>query len=91
MQEFDYKIVKDPEIFRQNRLPAHSDHDYGCDGREFRFMMNGSWHFCYSRNYASAVKDFFRSDFDCRAWDTIQVPGHIQMQGYGVPQYVNTQ
>ena len=26
MTEFDYNIVKDPRIFSQNRLPAHSDH-----------------------------------------------------------------
>ena len=28
MTEFNYDIVKDPEIFRQNRLDAHSDHEY---------------------------------------------------------------
>ena len=30
-------------------------------------------------------------DMDCHFWDTIRVPAHIQMEGYGVPQYVNTQ
>ena len=27
-QEFDYSIVKNPQIFRINRLDAHSDHEY---------------------------------------------------------------
>ena len=33
MSEFDYGIVKNPEIFEENRLPAHSDHEwYSCEG-----------------------------------------------------------
>ena len=98
MSEFRYEIVKDPEIFQENRMPAHSDHDYfrseaeqKSGHMEMRHLMNGSWYFSYAKNYASAVADFFETGYDCRRWDTIQVPGHIQMQGYGVPQYVNTQ
>ena len=26
MTEFDYKIVKDPQVYAQNTLPPHSDH-----------------------------------------------------------------
>ena len=28
MAEFDYGVVKDPTIFQQNRLDAHSDHEF---------------------------------------------------------------
>ncbi len=28
MAEFRYSIIKNPEIFMENRLPAHSDHAY---------------------------------------------------------------
>ena len=30
-------------------------------------------------------------DFDVTSFDEIKVPGHIQLQGYDKPQYVNTQ
>ena len=47
--------------------------------------------FSWAKNYASAVRGFESIDYDARAWDTIRVPAHIQMEGYGHPQYVNTQ
>ena len=28
MTQFDERIVRDPEIFQENRLPAHSDHEW---------------------------------------------------------------
>ena len=97
-QEFDYSIVKNPQIFRINRLDAHSDHEYimpsentGEGSADFRFSLNGVWRFSWAKNYASAVRGFESSDYDTRAWDTIRVPAHIQMEGYGHPQYVNTQ
>ena len=99
MQEFRYEIVKKPEIFEQNRLPAHSDHDFyrtydaalegGDDG--FSVSLDGVWYFSYAKNYHSVIRGFWEDSFDCRSWDTIRVPAHIQTEGYDVPQYDNTQ
>jgi len=95
---FNYRLVKDPEYFQENRLPAHSDHVYYAEGDEtcgvdtgFRFSLNGLWKFSYAPNYASAVRGFEAADYDCRAWADIRVPAHIQMEGYDSPQYVNVQ
>lgn len=96
--EFDYLWVADPEVFEVNRLTAHSDHKYyrteaeaagGCSS--FRHSLNGSWKFSYAVNEKSRVQGFERMETDCRHWTDIQVPGHIQLQGYDVPHYVNTQ
>lgn len=96
--EFSYDVVKNPRIFKENRMPAHSDHIcYGSleemEQGESRYYLdlNGVWKFSYSRNYQSAVKGFQDLDFDCRGWECIRVPAHIQMEGYGAPQYVNIQ
>ena len=98
MGEFNYAVVKNPEIFAENRLAAHSDHrcyesreaaERGVSG--FVYSLNGVWKFAYARNYALAPKDFWRADADCHAWETIRVPAHIQTEGYDVPQYTNTQ
>ncbi|MBR6160073.1 MAG: DUF4981 domain-containing protein, partial [Lachnospiraceae bacterium] len=99
MGNFDHSIIKDPTIFEQNRLPAHSDHEWYRGVKQaqsggmsdFKYPLNGVWWFCHARNYDSAVKDFYKKDYDCRKWEQIRVPAHIQMEGYGVPQYTNTQ
>jgi len=98
MSGFDYGRVKDPEYFRENRLPAHSDHvcyrDWDEEAREessLRFYLNGLWKFSYAPNYVSAPRGFQAPEYDCRGWADIHVPAHIQMEGYGAPQYANVQ
>ncbi|MCI5614426.1 MAG: DUF4981 domain-containing protein [Agathobacter sp.] len=97
MKEFDYEIVKNPQIFQQNRMAAHSDHIcYGNEKEErqgrsrYRVDLNGLWKFAYGKNYESAPKGFEKADYCCKNWDEIRVPAHIQMEGYGVPIYTNT-
>ena len=98
MTEFDFNIVKDPEIFRQNVLPAHSDHAFYSEApakvwapSDCTYSLNGVWKFSYAQNPQTAVQGFEAADYDCTGWDEIRVPGHVEMQGYGHPQYANTQ
>jgi beta-galactosidase len=51
--------------------------------------LNGTWKFHYGQTRGDRVPGFFRADFDDRAWSVIRVPGAMEMQGYGVPIYVN--
>lgn len=95
---FDYSKVKDPQFFRDNRLDAHSDHRFYASVAElkrknssFVYSLNGLWKFSYAKNYESAVKGFESMDYNCKSWDEIRVPAHIQMEGYDVPQYANVQ
>ena len=74
-QEFQYDIVRNPEIFMQNRMEAHSDHDYLPEGGPSRYLLNGSWYFAWAKNYRAADRTFAQPDKDCRSWDTIRVPG----------------
>ncbi|RIX51278.1 DUF4981 domain-containing protein [Paenibacillus nanensis] len=90
--------LSDPTIFAVNRLPAHSDHAYYATTEEaaarapmaMRHSLNGTWKFQYAPNPASRPAAFFEAGFNCSGWDEIEVPGHIQTQGYGQMQYVNT-
>lgn len=97
MSNFDSNIIKNPEIFEQNRLAAHSDHV--CYKNELekikgksslRYDMNGLWKFAYAKNQSLAPCGFEAADYDCKSWDEIRVPAHIQMEGYDVPIYTNT-
>lgn len=98
MSRFDYQKVKDPQYFRDGRLDAHSDHAYYASAEDaaekecvFTESLNGLWKFHYAKNYISAIPGFEAEDYNCRSWDDIHVPAHIQLEGYDVPQYANTQ
>ena len=65
MSNFDSNIIKNPEIFEQNRLAAHSDHV--CYKNELekikgksslRYDMNGLWKFAYAKNQSLAPCGF---------------------------------
>lgn len=79
-----------PEVFQVNREPAHSDHKFYVKGESTRRSLNGTWKFCYSENPSLRPVDFYRRDYDLSSFEEIQVPGHIQLQGYDRCQYVNT-
>ena len=92
-----FEKLKDPRFYKENRLDPHSDHivyapgDDGSAGSSFRMDLNGTWTFHYGRNFSEAPEGFEQPEADLADWDEIKVPGHIQLQGYDSPQYVNTQ
>lgn len=93
---FVYDRVKDPTYFQENRIEAHSDHKW-YESREamengvcgLKYSLSGLWKFAYAPNYASSIKGFESLDMDCRSWNDIRVPAHIQMEGYDKPHYTN--
>ena len=58
-------------------------------GEEWSINLNGKWHFHWSATPEEAPDKFYEKDFDCSGWDRIKVPGNWEMNGYGVPIYVN--
>ncbi|CAI8764626.1 beta-galactosidase subunit alpha [Bacillus pseudomycoides] len=52
-------------------------------------LLNGMWKFLYLESPKQLPENFFISEFDCSEWDTIHVPGHWQLQGYGKPHYTD--
>lgn len=96
MKGFNVSYLSNPEIFKENRLPAHSDHvAYGSEYQmmkgqnRLRMSLNGIWKFHYASTLESAPEFFEADDYDCRNWDDIRVPAHIQMEGYDKPHYTN--
>lgn len=90
--------LSDVRVYAVNRLPAHSDHVYYGTTEEaarrapmaMRHSLNGMWKLQYSPNPASRPAEFYKPSFSCKGWGDIEVPGHIQTQGHGQMQYVNT-
>ncbi|MBE5961976.1 MAG: DUF4981 domain-containing protein [Lachnospiraceae bacterium] len=94
--EFDREWIADPAYFAVNRLEAHSNHAYYSNMEEaeekessFSLSLNGLWYFHYAKNQASTIDGFEKKEYDCRSWDTIKVPAHMQLEGYDQPHYTN--
>ena len=93
----DLKWLADPTVFRVNRLDAHSDHVCYASAEEadrgessLRQSLDGLWRFAWSPKPAARPADFWREGFDDSTFGSIQVPGHMETQGYGQIQYINT-
>lgn len=59
------------------------------DASEFFQLLNGEWLFNWVRSPGERPVDFFREDFDDSAWDFIPVPSNWEVEGYGIPIYLN--
>lgn len=94
--EMNKEWIKDPKVFQINRLDPHSSLHYFKNEEEmdqkkssFRVLLNGKWKFEYAKNLQEAPQYFYKEEYDCQNWNNIDVPGHLQLQGYGKPMYVN--
>ena len=82
--------LEDPQVFAVNRLDAHSDHTWHTPEGSLRQSLDGSWRFAYSPCPAARPAYFWQADASLDGFGEIAVPGHIEMQGYGQIQYINT-
>ncbi|MTV82332.1 glycoside hydrolase family 2 TIM barrel-domain containing protein [Secundilactobacillus folii] len=89
--------LDDPETFRVNQLPAHSDHRIYQTEAEVQAQqsslvqsLDGTWQFKFAKNPSERPVGFWQPDYDRSSFDTITVPGHIELAGYGQIKYINT-
>ncbi|MGN0833103.1 MAG: glycoside hydrolase family 2 TIM barrel-domain containing protein [Kiritimatiellia bacterium] len=52
--------------------------------------LDGNWKFAWTGDPALREKDFWRTDYDDSRWFEIDVPSCVELRGYGVPIYANT-
>ena len=93
----DIKWLDNPEVFRVNCIPAHSDHRFFSDYDEAKEgksalsqSLDGTWKFRYSENAKVRPVCFYQEGFDTADFDEIKVPCHIEMAGYDKIHYINT-
>lgn len=93
----DIKWLDEPETFRVNQLPAHSDHYYYGNYDEWRhnnsrFAQNldGQWQFNFAENPREREEDFYKTDYDSSSFGTIEVPSEIELNNYAQNNYINT-
>jgi beta-galactosidase len=51
--------------------------------------LNGTWKFNWVRAPADRPVDFYREQYDDSGWSDIPVPGNWEVNGFGVPIYLN--
>ncbi len=90
---------EDPTIFNVGQVEPHAhcipfqkvDNlvSNQCEKSPYFKSLNGLWKFYWSAKPAERPEHFFQDDFDTNEWDNILVPSNWEMEGYGIPIYVN--
>jgi beta-galactosidase len=92
---------ENPKMFNQNKEAAHAtlmpfqtvDQALTQKTQQSVYYksLSGTWKFNWVRKPADRPVDFYKTDYDVSDWDEIPVPANWELQGYGVPIYVNHQ
>lgn len=83
-----YDWLTDPCVFNIGQEPPASLRHYNSEDENI-ILLNGEWDFIWAENKKDLPKNFEQPDFDLYGWDTIQVPANWEINGYGIPIYVN--
>ncbi len=51
--------------------------------------LNGTWRFHWVKRPADRPQRFYLPSYDVSVWDPIQVPGNWELQGFGIPRYLD--
>ncbi|MBN2683074.1 MAG: DUF4981 domain-containing protein [Bacteroidales bacterium] len=83
---------KNPQITQINKEKPHCSFFFNPaeHGSEI-VLLNGNWKFKYSKKPSERPAKFYEKSYNSDDWDKIPVPSNWEIQGYGVPIYVNTQ
>ena len=76
---------QNPQVVQRNRAPMTTF--FETDG--MKLMLNGLWNFKWSEDMNARPMDFYTAAYDDSSWDEIPVPGLWELNGYGVPVYLN--
>ena len=95
----DYTEWHDLQVNQLNRFPLHTSF-FAYENTEAALKgdmktsdnylsLEGTWKFNWVKDADLRPVDFYKADFDDKAWKTMEVPGIWEMNGYGDPIYVN--
>ena len=85
-------LLKDPRIFAEGRLPAHSDHTvcFAGENEPRMLTLDGNWKFHFCPDLDDRTPDYETNPKISDNWSDIRVPAHINRVGHGVPLYTDT-
>ena len=79
------------QMLGRNKLDYHATLTLPSEKKSFKECqsLDGVWKFRWSKDPESRPVDFFKMDYDVADWDNIIVPCAWQLQGFGMPIYIN--
>lgn len=90
---------RNSEVNAVNRAPMHTNYfafenadaaKTGIKETSANYMtLNGTWKFNWVKDADARPMDFWKTTFNDKGWDNIQVPAVWELNGYGDPIYVN--
>ena len=83
-----YDWLTDPTVFNIGQEQPTSFRHQDLDDENV-IPLNGAWDFLWSENKKNLPEKFEKLGFDASRWDKIQVPANWEINGYGIPIYVN--
>lgn len=86
-------LQKNREAARASFMPIADENASRTSGNytksPFYKNLNGTWQFFYTENPDNIPQGFASDTIDITRWNKIKVPGNWELQGYGIPIYVN--
>ncbi len=93
-----WKYIENEQIISENKEAAHatftsfsSDENFRTNKAKFKQSLNGFWKFKWVRSPEERPLTFMKPGFNTNDWDEIKVPSNWEIEGYGIPIYVNHQ
>ncbi|TRZ41863.1 glycoside hydrolase family 2 TIM barrel-domain containing protein [Robertkochia solimangrovi] len=100
-EEDVYHYIENPDVLSENKLDPHSGFfsyensalaETGIPANSTNYIsLDGIWKFNWVRKPDERPEDFYREDYDIASWKDIQVPSNWEIEGFGIPIYVNHQ
>ncbi len=98
-QKKTYKdYIENEHIISENKLDAHasftsftSENNAINNINNFKQILDGTWKFKWVRNPKDRPKTFMNPTEDVSNWNDIKVPSNWEVEGFGIPIYVNHQ
>jgi beta-galactosidase len=53
--------------------------------------LNGTWKFYFCQNHSSKPHNYYKLGISTTNWDSIKVPGNLELQDFGTPRYLDTE
>ena len=93
------EVWEDPNVISINKMAPHTAAvpyislknalNGDIKNSNYYHSLNGNWKFLWSENPFSLPEGFYDSAFSDDSWKEIPVPSNWELQGYGIPIYIN--
>ncbi|RLD83522.1 MAG: beta-galactosidase, partial [Bacteroidetes bacterium] len=100
IKDYNY-YIQNKEVISENKLDAHASFtsytseenalNKNADKATFYQSLDGVWKFKWVRSPKDKPSEFINPKTDVSNWDDIKVPSNWEVEGFGIPIYVNHQ